>query len=59
MLTEADKIVTAPFAYIKSLPSKGRRSLFTAALNYWLQVSDTDIEQVDHIVDTLHNASLM
>ncbi|PTB37050.1 uncharacterized protein TrAFT101_010786 [Trichoderma asperellum] len=53
------QIVTAPYDYVVSLPSKGRRDLFTDALNRWLKVSESDTRGIKQIVDTLHNASIM
>ncbi|KAL9469392.1 hypothetical protein ACSS6W_011086 [Trichoderma asperelloides] len=53
------QIITAPYEYVVSLPSKGRRDLFTDALNRWLKVSESDTRGIKQIVDTLHNASIM
>ncbi|KAL3426505.1 polyprenyl synthetase [Phlyctema vagabunda] len=53
------QIINAPYQYITSLPSKGLRSVFTSALNHWLKVPENDIREINQIVETLHNASLM
>ncbi|TRX89867.1 hypothetical protein FHL15_009300 [Xylaria flabelliformis] len=53
------QVVTAPFEYVSSLPGKGRRILFTTALNRWLNVSEADVHDTNHIIDILHNVSLM
>ncbi|KAI3324167.1 terpenoid synthase [Xylariaceae sp. AK1471] len=53
------QVVTMPFEYVSSLPGKGRRILFTTALNRWLNVSEADVHDTNHVIDILHNVSLM
>lgn len=48
-----------PIDYIKSMPSKGVRTMFLQAMNQWFKVSDSDLETVDTVVKSLHNASLI
>ncbi|KAF6809680.1 geranylgeranyl pyrophosphate synthase [Colletotrichum sojae] len=53
------RALLAPCQYIRSMPSKGLRSLMVEALDQWLLVEDTSLEQIKNIIDLLHNSSLI
>jgi ophiobolin F synthase len=49
----------APINYINSLPSKGIRAMLLQALSIWIKVSDSSLDIIESIIDSLHNASLI
>lgn len=53
------RVLLAPCQYIRSMPSKGLRSLMVEALDQWLLVEDTALEEIKNIIDLLHNSSLI
>ncbi|PSN59191.1 fusicoccadiene synthase [Corynespora cassiicola Philippines] len=53
------KVISAPWIYVDSLPSKGTRDMFLDALNHWLRVDGQRASQVKMAIRMLHNASLM
>ncbi|TDZ21940.1 Ophiobolin F synthase [Colletotrichum orbiculare MAFF 240422] len=55
----SDMALMAPVQYIRSMPSKGLRSLMVEALDQWLLVDDPELEQIKNIIDLLHNSSLI
>ncbi|TDZ67567.1 Ophiobolin F synthase [Colletotrichum trifolii] len=55
----SDMALMAPVRYIRSMPSKGLRSLMVEALDQWLLVDDPELEQINNIIDLLHNSSLI
>ncbi|KAF9873147.1 geranylgeranyl pyrophosphate synthase [Colletotrichum karsti] len=55
----SDRALLAPCDYIRSMPSKGLRSLMVEALDQWLLVDDSSLEQIKAIIDLLHNSSLI
>jgi len=54
-----DAILLQSFHYITSLPGKQIRSKLATAFNSWLHVEPAILEKVCHIVELLHNASLL
>lgn len=52
-------LILEPFTYISSNPGKGIRTLLLEALNIWLAVPCEQFEIIKHVVQMLHNASLM
>jgi ophiobolin F synthase len=54
-----DFAIESPCRYIKSLPSKGVRSLLIEALNVWIQAPRKSVKAVEQLIRLLHNASLI
>ncbi|KAG2153148.1 isoprenoid synthase domain-containing protein [Suillus clintonianus] len=54
-----ESLILEPFTYIASNPGKGVRTLLLEALNIWLAVPSDQLKIIHHIVQMLHNASLM
>ncbi|KAH7055784.1 polyprenyl synthetase [Macrophomina phaseolina] len=52
-------IVLAPYKYLTSLPSKGIRDIFIAALNWWLEVPEDTLTSIKAVIGMLHQSSLM
>lgn len=48
-----------PYTYILGLPQKSLRTRFMAAFNHWLNIPLGTLNQIEEIVQMLHNASLM
>ena len=53
------QIVTEPYSYIDSLPSKGVRNSVIDALETWYQVPERPLEIIRTIINMLHSYSLM
>ncbi|KAK4126318.1 terpenoid synthase [Parathielavia appendiculata] len=51
--------LNAPFAYMKSLPSKGVRDQLANAINLWAGLPKDTVGQIKELVGDLHTASLM
>jgi hypothetical protein len=49
----------APFAYLKSLPSKGVRDSLADALNLWADLPEEVLTKIKEVVGDFHTASLM
>ncbi|KAE9575202.1 hypothetical protein CGMCC3_g8573 [Colletotrichum fructicola] len=58
-LSPSNRALIAPCQYIRSMPSKGLRSLMVEALDQWLLVDDESLETIKKIIDLLHNSSLI
>jgi len=56
---DKDDVLLQSFRYICSLPGKKIRSKLIVAVNTWLNVDPSVLEKVCHIVELLHNASLL
>jgi ophiobolin F synthase len=54
-----DMAVQSPCHYIRSLPSKGVRSMLIDALNVWIQAPKKSVKAVEELIRLLHNASLI
>ena len=54
-----DQIVSAPFEYLTSLPSKGVRDQAIDAFNVWIKAPPDSLDIIKTVVGRLHNASLM
>ena len=52
-------VISAPFEYINSLPSKGARDTFIDALAVWTPTTICNINHVKETIKSLHNISLM
>ncbi|KAK5938994.1 hypothetical protein PMZ80_008301 [Knufia obscura] len=52
-------VISAPFKYISSLPSKGARDMFIDALTVWTPTSKEKVDKVKDIIKSFHNVSLM
>jgi ophiobolin F synthase len=48
-----------PVDYIRSLPSKGVRSMLIEAFNLWLNVARPSLAIIEKLISDLHNASLV
>lgn len=48
-----------PIKYILQIPGKQIRAKLAKAFNYWLKISETQLQTIDEIVNMLHNSSLM
>lgn len=58
-LSSSLQVVTAPFEYCASLPSKNVRSALVDAFSIWLPTPLPTLEQIKAIGHLLHNASLL
>lgn len=56
---EQDEKVLMPYNYILQVPGKNIRSKLSLAFNHWLNVPEDKLQQIDDIIQTLHNASLL
>ncbi|KAI4459555.1 geranylgeranyl pyrophosphate synthase [Holotrichia oblita] len=56
---EQDEKLLEPFAYILQVPGKNIRSKLARAFNRWLRIPEEKLEQIEEIVEMLHNASLL
>nr|ARE68915.1 geranylgeranyl pyrophosphate synthase [Epicauta chinensis] len=54
-----DEKLLQPFTYILQVPGKNIRSKLARAFNYWLQIPEDKLEQIEDIVQMMHNASLL
>jgi len=54
-----ESLVLAPFTYTASKPGKEIRKLLVDAFNVWLAVPCEQLNVIEHVIQTLHNASLM
>ncbi|CAH0032928.1 unnamed protein product [Clonostachys rhizophaga] len=52
-------VVTEPYRYLSSLPSKGVRDMTINALNFWLKVPNHSMDLIKSAVRMLHGSSLM
>lgn len=52
-------MIMAPYKYLTSMPSKGIRDLFITALNWWLDVPETELLAIKDVIGFLHQSSLM
>ncbi|KAF5300063.1 hypothetical protein FQA39_LY11255 [Lamprigera yunnana] len=48
-----------PFIYITQIPGKNIRSKLARAFNYWLNIPEDKLKQIEEIIQMLHNASLL
>ncbi|KAL4943506.1 isoprenoid synthase domain-containing protein [Aspergillus oleicola] len=48
-----------PFEYVNSLQGKGIRNKFIDAMNSWYQAPPASLQIIKHVIQALHNASLM
>ncbi|CAO2651134.1 Nn.00g094310.m01.CDS01 [Neocucurbitaria sp. VM-36] len=55
----SDEIVSEPYRYQSSLPSKGVRERAIDALNWWLEVPEQDVTLIKSVIQSLHCSSLM
>ncbi|KAI1258586.1 isoprenoid synthase domain-containing protein [Xylariaceae sp. FL1019] len=55
----SNTIIRAPALYVEALPSKKIRHKLADALNIWLRVPEDDLLQIKHVINLLHNASLI
>jgi ophiobolin F synthase len=53
------QILSEPYRYQNSMPSKGIRDKAIDALNFWLRVPTEQIKTIKTVIQTLHCASLM
>lgn len=54
-----DQVISAPFEYLTSLPSKGVRDQAIDAFNVWIKAPSDALNIIKTVVGRLHNASLM
>ncbi|RDW81746.1 bifunctional terpene synthase/polyprenyl synthetase family protein [Aspergillus mulundensis] len=57
--TASSNACDEPFDYVNSLQGKGIRNKFIDAMNSWYQVPPASLQIIKHVVQVLHNASLM
>ncbi|KAK6536015.1 hypothetical protein TWF281_000261 [Arthrobotrys megalospora] len=55
----SEEIVSEPFEYVSSLPSKKVRKLAIEALDIWYQVPQQSMDTINTIIDILHSSSLI
>ncbi|KAL3454425.1 isoprenoid synthase domain-containing protein [Aspergillus insuetus] len=55
----SQEIVLAPIEYLRSMPSKGVRTVMINALDVWCSVRPSSLVRVENIISALHDASLM
>jgi geranylgeranyl pyrophosphate synthase len=48
-----------PIRYILQVPGKQIRAKLAQAFNYWLKISDDRVQEIDEIINMLHNASIL
>jgi len=48
-----------PIRYILQVPGKQIRAKLAQAFNYWLKISNDRVQQIDEIINMLHNASIL
>ena len=58
-VSETERALLAPYAYICQAPGKHIRTKLASAFNVWLQIPDAQMAAIAEIVQMLHNASLM
>lgn len=54
-----DKRLLEPYAYVSELPGKNVRGHLVDAFQQWLTVPKEAADKIKHVVDELHNASLL
>ncbi|RAQ98645.1 geranylgeranyl pyrophosphate synthase [Stemphylium lycopersici] len=54
-----DMAIQSPCHYIRSLPSKGIRSMVIEALNVWIKAPKKAVKAVEQLIRSLHDASLI
>ncbi|XP_022919597.1 terpene synthase isoform X2 [Onthophagus taurus] len=54
-----DEKLLQPFKYILQVPGKNIRSKLARAFNYWLKIDEEKLNEIDSIIEMLHNASLL
>ncbi|KAG2129857.1 isoprenoid synthase domain-containing protein [Suillus bovinus] len=54
-----ESLILEPYTYITSKPGEDIRTRLIEAFNIWLAVPSDQLEVIDHVVQMLHNASLM
>ncbi|OJA20804.1 hypothetical protein AZE42_06518 [Rhizopogon vesiculosus] len=54
-----ESLILEPFTYITSKAGKEIRTLLVEAFNLWLAVPREQLKIIEHVVQMLHNASLM
>ncbi|KAK4881091.1 hypothetical protein RN001_004410 [Aquatica leii] len=54
-----DEKLLQPFTYITQIPGKNIRSKLARAFNYWLNIPEDKLKQIEEIIQMLHNASLL
>src|SRR6267154_2290682 len=54
-----ESLILEPFNYITSKPGKEIRRQLLEALNIWLAVPSDELKIIGHVIQLLHNASLM
>ncbi|XP_017778431.1 PREDICTED: geranylgeranyl pyrophosphate synthase isoform X2 [Nicrophorus vespilloides] len=56
---EYDEKLLLPLTYISGVPGKNIRSKLARAFNHWFNISEDILEDIEEIIQTLHNASLV
>lgn len=56
---EEDEKLLEPIRYILQVPGKQIRAKLAKAFNYWLRISDDKVQEIDDIVNMLHNSSIL
>jgi geranylgeranyl diphosphate synthase type 3 len=59
LTAEKEAELLEPYTYMASSPGKGFRNQFIDAFNHWLQVPPAQLKAIVHVVELLHNASLL
>ncbi|XP_018305764.1 geranylgeranyl pyrophosphate synthase isoform X2 [Mycetomoellerius zeteki] len=56
---EEDEKLLEPIRYILQVPGKQIRAKLAKAFNYWLKISDDKVQEIDDIINMLHNSSIL
>ncbi|CAK5274238.1 unnamed protein product [Mycena citricolor] len=56
---EDESAVLEPYTYITSNPGKDIRTRLLTAFNAWINVPESQLDQISKVISMLHNASLM
>ncbi|KYM92503.1 Geranylgeranyl pyrophosphate synthase [Atta colombica] len=56
---EEDEKLLEPIKYILQVPGKQIRAKLAKAFNYWLKISDDKVQEIDDIINMLHNSSML
>jgi len=55
----SQQILLEPYEYLLQVPGKDVRGKLIDAFNKWLQIPETELEQIKTMVSQLHNSSLL
>ncbi|EUC40524.1 hypothetical protein COCMIDRAFT_108587 [Bipolaris oryzae ATCC 44560] len=59
IFTRDIKVITKPYNYVASKSGKNFRRKFMSALNVWLGIDQESFDTISHVIELLHNSSLL